>query len=97
MHADRVSADTPDQQDLILAWGLCEAGRVATFDELVTQALNAPFSGWDFSWLAARSTAGRLPWSYQGEVARRAAQADLSGTGHPGRAMSDCGVERVQG
>jgi hypothetical protein len=49
---------------------------VATFDELVSEALNAPFSGWDFSWLAARSTAGTLPWSYRREVARRAAAAD---------------------
>ena len=49
---------------------------MATFDELVSEALNAPFSGWDFSWLAARSTAGTLPWSYRREVARRAAVAD---------------------
>jgi SAM-dependent methyltransferase len=35
--------------------------------------MNAPFSGWDFSWLAARSTPGTLPWSYRREVARRAA------------------------
>ena len=47
--------------------------RVGTFDELVSEALSAPFSGWDFSWLAARSTAGKLPWSYRGEVTRRAA------------------------
>jgi SAM-dependent methyltransferase len=49
---------------------------VATFDELVAEALSAPFSGWDFSWLAARSTPGRLPWSYRREVARRAARAE---------------------
>jgi SAM-dependent methyltransferase len=49
---------------------------MTTFDELVAEALNAPFSGWDFSWLAARSTAGRLPWSYRSEVGRRAARAD---------------------
>jgi hypothetical protein len=64
------------RQDLILLWSLCKAGRVATFDELVAGALNAPFSGWDFSWLAARSTPGTLPWSYQGEVTRRAAAAE---------------------
>jgi len=64
------------RQDLIPLWSVCEAGRVATFDELVAEALSAPFSGWDFSWLAARSTAGTLPWSYQGEVARRAAAAE---------------------
>jgi SAM-dependent methyltransferase len=48
---------------------------VATFQELVSEALAVPFSGWDFSWLATRSAAGRLPWSYQREVARRAAAA----------------------
>jgi len=34
---------------------------MATFEELVGEALRAPFSGWDFSWLAARSRSGRLP------------------------------------
>ena len=48
---------------------------MATFDELVREALDAPFSGWDFSWLAARPSAGPLPWSYRREVARRAAVA----------------------
>ena len=56
--------------------GLCQAGWVAAFERLVSEALNAPFSGWDFSWLAARSTAGTLPWSYRREVARRAAAAE---------------------
>jgi len=46
---------------------------VTTFDELVSEALSAPFSGWDFSWLAARSKLGRSPWSYQRELTRRAA------------------------
>jgi SAM-dependent methyltransferase len=45
------------------------------FEELVAEALAAPFTGWDFSWLAARSTAGRLPWDYRAEVAARAAVA----------------------
>jgi hypothetical protein len=49
---------------------------VATFEQLVSEALNAPFSGWDFSWLAARSTAGTLPWSYRREIASRAAATD---------------------
>jgi SAM-dependent methyltransferase len=54
---------------------------VATFEQLVEQALSAPFSGWDFSWLARRSAAGqsataRLPWSYQRALARLAATAD---------------------
>jgi hypothetical protein len=45
------------------------------FEELVSEALGAPFAGWDFSWLAARSTAGRLPWNYRAEVTARAAAA----------------------
>ncbi len=49
---------------------------MAGFEELVSEALRAPFSGWDFSWLAARSRAGTLPWNYRREVARRAAAAD---------------------
>jgi SAM-dependent methyltransferase len=49
---------------------------VRTFDELVAEALAAPFSGWDFSWLAARSTVGQLPWSYRRAVARGATRAD---------------------
>jgi len=53
--------------------GLCQAGWVASFERLVNEAMNAPFSGWDFSWLGARSTAGTLPWNYRREVARRAA------------------------
>jgi SAM-dependent methyltransferase len=48
---------------------------MATFDELAAEALEAPFSGWDFSWLAARSTSQPAPWSYRREVARRAAGA----------------------
>jgi len=52
------------------------ADRSATFGELVAEALSAPFSGWDFSWLSARSSAGGLPWSYGSEAARRAAIAD---------------------
>jgi SAM-dependent methyltransferase len=46
-----------------------------TFDELISEAVSAPFSGWDFSWLAARSTPGSLPWSYSRELARRAQAA----------------------
>jgi SAM-dependent methyltransferase len=57
-------------------WCVCEAGRVAMFEELVAEALDAPFTGWDLSWLAAHSTAGRLPWDYRAEVAARAAAAD---------------------
>jgi SAM-dependent methyltransferase len=47
-----------------------------TFDDLVGEALAAPFEGWDFSWLADRWTkSGGLPWSYRTEVARRSAAA----------------------
>jgi hypothetical protein len=49
---------------------------VRAFDDLVTEALAAPVSGWDFSWLGPGPTGGRLPWSYRREVARRAALAD---------------------
>ena len=45
---------------------------MSTFDDLVDEAVAAPFSGWDFSWLASRSTTGSLPWSYPRELARRA-------------------------
>jgi SAM-dependent methyltransferase len=49
---------------------------VATFEELVAEALAAPVSGWDFSWLTARSSSeGPLPWDYRAEVARYAAEA----------------------
>jgi SAM-dependent methyltransferase len=40
------------------------------FEELVTEAVAAPFTGWDFSWLDARSSTDGLPWSYPAEVAR---------------------------
>jgi SAM-dependent methyltransferase len=46
-----------------------------SFDELVSEAVSAPFSGWDFSWLAGRSTTKPLPWSYSRELARRAEAA----------------------
>jgi SAM-dependent methyltransferase len=48
---------------------------MATFEELAQEGLDAPFSGWDFSWLAARSSSEPAPWSYRREVARRAANA----------------------
>ena len=48
---------------------------MATFEQLAAEALEAPFSGWDFSWLAARSRSEPAPWSYRREVARRAANA----------------------
>jgi SAM-dependent methyltransferase len=45
------------------------------FEEHISEAVSAPFSGWDFSWLAARSTPGSLPWSYSRELGRRAQRA----------------------
>src|SRR6516165_2957989 len=50
-------------------------GRVPTFEELEAEALAAPFSGWDFSWLDQRSTDEPLPWSYPEEVARYSGSA----------------------
>jgi SAM-dependent methyltransferase len=49
---------------------------VRAFDELVTAATSAPIAGWDFSWLAARSSVDGLPWSYRRVVAQHAAAAD---------------------
>lgn len=49
---------------------------MARFEDLISEALNAPFSGWDFAWLANRTSSGPgLPWSYRGEVSARAATA----------------------
>jgi len=48
---------------------------VAGFDELVTEALTAPFSGWDFSWLDCRSWTEPLPWDYSARVAALARSA----------------------
>jgi SAM-dependent methyltransferase len=48
---------------------------VASFDELVAEALAAPFSGWDFGWLDARSSSEELPWRYAADVAARSAAA----------------------
>jgi hypothetical protein len=52
-----------------------QAGTVAGFDELVTEALTAPFSGWDFSWLDRRSWTEPLPWDYSARVAALARNA----------------------
>ncbi len=49
---------------------------MATFEELVAEALAAPVSGWDFFWLTARSSSeDPLPWDYRAEVTRYAAEA----------------------
>ena len=54
---------------------LWQAGTVAGFDELVTEALTAPFSGWDFTWLDRRSWTEPLPWDYSARVAALARSA----------------------
>jgi SAM-dependent methyltransferase len=48
---------------------------VADFDELVTEATTAPFSGWDFSWLAGHSSTDPLAWDYPARVAALARTA----------------------
>jgi Methyltransferase domain len=35
-----------------------------SYEELVTEALDAPFQGWDFSWLRGRSDQAEPSWSY---------------------------------
>ncbi len=47
---------------------------MADFDDLVTEAMTAPFSGWDFSWLSRHSRA-RDPWDYRALVAGLASAA----------------------
>jgi len=46
---------------------------MTSFDELMAEGLAAPFTGWDFSWLDARSTTSPLPWDYREQVSRYAA------------------------
>jgi len=48
---------------------------VADFDELVAEAMTAPFSGWDFSWLDRRWRSDALPWDYGARVAALAGGA----------------------
>ena len=38
---------------------------VLDVDRLIDEAMAAPFSGWDFSWLDGRATEERPPWGYQ--------------------------------
>jgi SAM-dependent methyltransferase len=49
---------------------------VADFDELVAEAASAPFSGWDFSWLARHSSTEPAPWDYRARVADLARTAE---------------------
>ena len=49
---------------------------MASFDNLLAEARAATFTGWDFSWLDARSSLAQdLPWSYTAEVTSRAGAA----------------------
>ena len=43
----------------------------ARFDDLVQEALAAPFKGWDFRWLNGRKTDYTLPWDYPATVKAR--------------------------
>ncbi|MEY2418121.1 MAG: hypothetical protein QOG90_801 [Actinomycetota bacterium] len=45
------------------------------FDDLVDEAMAAPISGWDFSWLDGRATEARPSWRFRDRVAERAAHA----------------------
>jgi SAM-dependent methyltransferase len=42
-----------------------------TFDQLVREALEAPFEGWDFSYLNGRKSDYTLPWDYSARVRAR--------------------------
>lgn len=53
------------------------------FDALLSDALDAPIAGWDFSWIEARTSTDPPPWSYEELAAERAAGA---------RAMLDMGT-----
>jgi hypothetical protein len=47
-----------------------------SFEDLVADAMAAPFTGWDFSWLRGRSRTWPLPWDYRGVVGDAAHGAD---------------------
>jgi SAM-dependent methyltransferase len=40
----------------------------AAFERLIREALEAPFEGWNFSYLDGRKTEYSLPWDYQAKV-----------------------------
>jgi SAM-dependent methyltransferase len=54
-------------------------------DEMITEALSAPLSGWDFSWLEGRAMESHPPWGYATlvqdamEGARRVLDIDTGG------------------
>jgi hypothetical protein len=46
-----------------------------TFDDQITEALDAPVRGWDFSWLEGRAKETRPPWDYAAIVREAAASS----------------------
>jgi SAM-dependent methyltransferase len=48
-----------------------------SYEELVTEGLDAPFQGWDFSWMRGRSDQADPSWSYD----RRARELIVGATG----------------
>lgn len=56
---------------------------MSELDSLIDEALAAPVTGWDFSWIEGRSSTEPPPWSYEEIVSAHAAHA---------RAMLDMGT-----
>jgi SAM-dependent methyltransferase len=48
---------------------------VRSYEELVAEAVAAPFQGWDFSWLRGRSDQAEPSWSYDDRARRLVAAA----------------------
>ena len=46
------------------------------FDDLLAEAVAAPFAGWDFSWIADRQSLDPLPWDYRAIVEAAASHAE---------------------
>ena len=51
---------------------------VRPFDTLISQAMSADVTGWDFGWLDGRATEERPPWGYAGLLAARLATAQAA-------------------
>jgi SAM-dependent methyltransferase len=56
------------RDDSLIARDVCVA--LTGFDQLVQEAAEASFEGWDFSWLSGRAAEERPPWDYDAEAAR---------------------------
>ncbi len=48
------------------------------FDALISEAMSADVTGWDFGWLDGRATEERPPWGYAGLLAARLATAQAA-------------------